>query len=108
VDDSSSAKGTVIDESPPGSTPQDPGTTITLSVSKGPSTVLVPDVTQETSDQASLDLTTQGFTPQVQYQDTTDVAEDGFVLKQTPAGGKQATPGSTIIIYVGQYVASTT
>jgi serine/threonine-protein kinase len=98
----------VIDENPPGNTPQDPGTTVTLSVSKGPSTVLVPDVTQETADQASLDLTAAGFTPQVEYQNTTDVAEDGIVLKQTPAGGKQARPGSTIFISVGQYVASTT
>jgi serine/threonine-protein kinase len=104
----SSVKGTVIDENPPGNTPQDPGTTVTLSVSKGPSTVLVPDVTQETADQASLDLTAAGFTPQVEYQNTTDVAEDGIVLKQTPAGGKQARPGSTIFISVGQYVASTT
>ncbi|MGD0273037.1 MAG: Stk1 family PASTA domain-containing Ser/Thr kinase [Gaiellaceae bacterium] len=103
-----SAVNTVIDENPPGNTQQTPGTTVQLTVSKGPSTVLVPDVTQETADQASLDLTAQGFTPQVEYQVTTDVAEDGFVLKQTPAGGSQAPPGTTVKIYVGQYVASTT
>jgi serine/threonine-protein kinase len=104
--DDSSARGTVIDESPPGDTQQDPGTTVTLSVSRGPSTVLVPDVTTESVDQATAQLTAQGFVPQVNYQDTTDVAEDGIVLDQTPVGGNQARPGSTVRISVGRYVAS--
>ena len=101
-----SPKGTVIDESPPGNTQQDPGTTITLSVSKGPSTVLVPDVTTEDLGTATQELSAQNLNPQIIYQDTTDVSQEGFVLSQDPVGGSQIAPGSTVKIYVGKYVAA--
>ena len=43
-----SVKGTVISESPPGGTQQPVGSTITLTVSSGPGTIQVPDVTTDT------------------------------------------------------------
>jgi serine/threonine-protein kinase len=104
--DDSAVKGTVVDESPPGDTQQNPGTTITLSVSRGPSTVLVPDVTTEDLSTATSQLSGAGFIPQVIYQDTADVAEEGIILSQEPTGGSQVAPGSRVKIYVGKYVAS--
>jgi serine/threonine-protein kinase len=101
-------RDTVIDENPPGNTQQAPGTTITLSVSKGPSTVAVPDVINNFVDDATSTLQGQGFTPIVNYQDTSDVNEDGMVLAQDPPGGTMVPPGSSVTITVGRYVATTT
>jgi beta-lactam-binding protein with PASTA domain len=44
----------------------------------------------------------------VQERDTSDPAEDGVVLSQTPRGGKQADVGSTVNIVVGVLITPTT
>ncbi len=101
--DSSEAKDMVVDESPSPNSSQAPDTTITLSVSKGPQTVNVPYVVGLDANSAESSLTNNGFTPNVVSQDTTDSTEAGVVISQTPKGNKQATQGSTVTIYVGNY-----
>jgi serine/threonine protein kinase/beta-lactam-binding protein with PASTA domain len=101
--DSSEAKDMVVDESPSPNSSQAPDTTITLSVSKGPQTVNVPYVVGLDVNSAESSLTNNGFTPNVVSQDTTDSTEAGVVISQTPKGNKQATQGSTVTIYVGNY-----
>ena len=79
------------------------GTTVTLSVSKGPAQSQVPDVSSQAEEDAVTTLEAAGFRVDVQREATDDPALDGFVLSQDPAGGSQADKGSTVTIVVGQF-----
>jgi serine/threonine-protein kinase len=98
--ESDQAADTVVDQSPSGSAR--PGSTITLSVSKGPKTSAVPDVTSQDEQSARDTITSAGFKVQVQHQDVTDPGLEGIVLDQTPTGGTQAKKGSKVTITVGR------
>jgi beta-lactam-binding protein with PASTA domain/predicted Ser/Thr protein kinase len=98
--ESDQAAETVIDQSPSGSAR--PGSTITLSVSKGPKASTVPDVTSQDEQSARDTITSAGFKVQVQRQDVTDPGLDGIVLDQKPTGGTQAKTGSVVTITVGR------
>src|SRR5439155_18100677 len=100
--DSSQAKDIVVDQNPKSGTSQPPGTTITLSVSKGPKTSTVPDVTSEDQASAQSQLQASGFKVKVQTQPTSDQSQDGFVPPQNPPGGTQAPQGSTVTIVVSK------
>jgi beta-lactam-binding protein with PASTA domain/predicted Ser/Thr protein kinase len=104
--DDNSAKGTVVDQNPAPGTSQVPGTTITLSVSRGPKTSDVPDVTSQDQASAQDVLKAAGFKVRVEPQDVTDPSQDGVVLSQTPTGGTQAPPGSTVTIVVGKLTSA--
>jgi serine/threonine-protein kinase len=106
--DSSEPANTVLDQSPGAGTSQAPGTTITLTVSKGPKTKAVPDVTSQDQATAQSILTSAGFTVRVVTQDTNDSSQDGIVLNQTPTGNTQAPPGTRVTIVVGRFTGSTT
>jgi serine/threonine-protein kinase len=100
---SNQPKDTVVDQSPGPGTSQPPGTTITLSVSKGPKTSTVPDVTSQDQASAQTELQTSGFKVKVESQAVGDKAQDGIVLSQNPTGGTQAPQGSTVTIVVGKF-----
>jgi eukaryotic-like serine/threonine-protein kinase len=103
--DDNSPKGTVVAQSPLAGTSQVPGTTITLSVSRGPKTSAVPDVTSQDQASAQQVLTAAGFKVRVETQDVTDSSQDGVVLSQTPTGNTQAPPGTVVTIVVGKLVS---
>ena len=105
--DSNQPAGTVIDQSPAGGATAPKGATITLTVSKGPTTAAVPDVTSLDRDTAVATLRDSGFKAKVAQEDTTDPSLDGVVLSQDPVGGAQAEPGATVTIVVGRYVEPT-
>jgi len=105
---SNQPKDTVVDQNPKAGTSQPPGTTITLSVSKGPKTSTVPDVTSQDQASAQNVLQASGFKVRVQTQPTSDSSKDGIVLTQNPMGGTQAPPGSTVTIVVGKFSGTTT
>jgi serine/threonine-protein kinase len=96
------AQGTVVAENPSSGTPVPRGTKITLSVSKGPATTQVPDVTQQTQSTAESILTGAGLTPSVVYEPVTDPSQDGIVQSEDPAPGADAKAGEVVIITVGQ------
>ncbi|HEY6835032.1 MAG TPA: Stk1 family PASTA domain-containing Ser/Thr kinase [Gaiellaceae bacterium] len=100
--DSNQPKDTVVAENPTGTAA--PGATITLSVSKGPKTSTVPDVTNQDQQSATSTLQAAGFKVKVVKQDVQDPGLDGIVLSQAPTGGSQAPQGSTVTITVGQIV----
>jgi eukaryotic-like serine/threonine-protein kinase len=102
--DSSEPAGTVVDQDPDANTSASPGATITLSVSKGPTTTGVPDVTSQDEQAATEALQNAGFEVDVVDEPTDDVNQDGLVLSQDPAGGAQARPGSTVTIVIGRFV----
>ncbi len=102
--DSDQAKGIVVDQSPSGSAT--PGSTIQLSVSKGPKQSTVPDVTSQDEASARTTLEQAGFTVTVTRQNVTDPGLDGIVLSQNPTGGTKAPQGSKVTIVVGQLTAT--
>jgi eukaryotic-like serine/threonine-protein kinase len=98
--DSQEPKDQVVDQSPSGSAPK--GSTIELSVSKGPKQSTVPDVTSQDEASARSALESAGFKVTVQRQDVTDPGLDGIVLSENPNPGTKAPQGSTVTIVVGQ------
>jgi eukaryotic-like serine/threonine-protein kinase len=100
--DSDQPKDTVVDQSPDRAPS---GATITLSVSKGPKTSTVPDVTSQDEASAKSTLQAAGFTVQVQQQDVNDPGLVGIVLSEDPNPGTKAKQGSTVTITVGRQAA---
>jgi serine/threonine-protein kinase len=101
-------KDTVIAQSPDAGTYQPPGSPITLSVSKGPTTSTVPDVTSISQSDAVAQLKASGFRVHIVSQSVSDQGQDGIVQTQDPAGGAKAPPGSTVTIAVGKFSTTTT
>lgn len=97
-------EGEVVAQDPPGNSTTTQGTTISLSVSQGPTTVAVPDVTLLPVGDARTTLTAAGFRVSVARQDTDDPSLDGVVISQDPAGEAQAEPDSRVTLTVGRYV----
>jgi beta-lactam-binding protein with PASTA domain len=94
---SSQPVGTVVANSTAGSRER-------LQVSAGPNpqpATSVPDTTGEDAATAQQDLQAAGFTVMQAKWPVSDATQDGQVVYETPAGGRQAPKGSTIVIYVG-------
>jgi serine/threonine-protein kinase len=103
-EDSDRPENTVIATDPAGGSLQRPGTTIVLTVSRGPAQVPVPDVEGLDLATARATLQAEGFRVSVVRADTDLVEEDGIVLAQSPAGGVEADPKSTVTLTVGRFV----
>jgi eukaryotic-like serine/threonine-protein kinase len=97
-------ENTVIATDPAGGSLQRPGTTIVLTVSRGPAQVSVPDVEGLDVATARATLRGEGFRVSVVRADTDLIEEDGIVLAQSPAGGVDADPESTVTLTVGRFV----
>jgi len=93
---------TVINQSPGPGQSAGKGSVISLTVSKGPKTSTVPDVTSYDLGTAEQTLKASGFRDKVVYQQVTDPNADGVVLSQTPQGGMQEPPNTLITLTVGQ------
>ena len=106
--DSDQARGIVTDQNPNGGSESSKGSTITLSVSKGPLTAAVPDVTNQDVTIAQATLEAAGFRVRVVLEDTDDPSFDGIVLSTDPIGGAQAKPNSIVTLFVGRFTADTT
>ncbi len=101
--DDTIAKGHVISSSPAAGTVVQRGSKVTLFVSSGPEQVDVPDVTGFTQDDAQAALGAQGFQSTATEQES-DAADPGTVLKQSPAAGEPAPPGSTVTLTIAKAV----
>jgi eukaryotic-like serine/threonine-protein kinase len=100
--DDDDPRGIVVAQDPAGGAAAARGSTVTLSVSRGPKESTVPDVTSQDESSAIDTLERSGFEVEVQEEDTTDPNADGIVLSQNPAGGTRAEPGSVVTIVVGR------
>jgi eukaryotic-like serine/threonine-protein kinase len=103
-ENSDKPENTVIAQDPAGGSLERPGTTIVLTVSKGPEQVAVPGVEGLDLESARAALRAEGFRVSVVRADTDLIEEDGIVLAQSPAGGVDADPKSTVTLTVGRYV----
>jgi serine/threonine-protein kinase len=102
--DSDQAEGIVTSQDPAGGSESSRGSTVILSVSRGPSTSAVPDVTTQDVAIAQVTLDNAGFRSAVVFEDTSDPTQDGIVLSQDPIGGTQAEPDARVTLFVGRYV----
>jgi eukaryotic-like serine/threonine-protein kinase len=95
------ASGQVIETDPPEGTVAQKGSTVTLVVSRGQQAVGVPNVVGRDRDDAESALRNAGFQVDASQRENDD-ADPGSVLSQDPAGGSQATKGSTVKIVVAK------
>ena len=97
--------GQVVSQTPAGGTSAAVNSTVTLTVSKGPQLVGVPNVTQDDRGTATQLLQQAGFTVSVTPQDVTDPTQNGLVLAQDPTTGNLP-QGATVTITVGHLVTA--
>jgi len=100
--DSDQPQNTVVNQSPAQNEHAPKGSTVSLTVSNGPKTIAVPDVRTLDQSSAVSTLQAQNFKVKFNYQPVTDPQQDGIVLDQSPEGGQQAKPGSTVTLTVGR------
>jgi beta-lactam-binding protein with PASTA domain/predicted Ser/Thr protein kinase len=103
----SAEKGQVVQQSPDAGQKVDQGSTVTIVVSSGASTITVPNEIGKTRSSAVSDLRAEGFDVAVSTQNTDVEAQDGKVIDQFPAPGGSAKKGSTVTLTVGNFVAPT-
>jgi serine/threonine-protein kinase len=103
--ESSQPAGIVVSQVPSGSSTATKGSTVNLSVSNGPQTTPLPDVTGQTQADARATLTAAGFKVSVTQQDTDVETFDGVVISQDPPGNTQQDPNTIVTLFVGVYVA---
>jgi len=102
------APETVLSQSPPaGSSLQTEGK-VNLVVVPKQADVTVPAVVGAGEGQAAASLEQAGFNPRVESAPTSEQAEVGLVLKQSPAAGRREPKGTTVTIVIGAAPSVTT
>jgi eukaryotic-like serine/threonine-protein kinase len=96
-------QGVVTAQSPNAGTEATKGSTVTITVSSGPSSATVPNVVGEQEETARDDLENAGFKVKVEHVPVTDPTQDNVVQDQDPAGESSAPKGSKVTIFVGQF-----
>jgi serine/threonine-protein kinase len=100
---SSRPAGEVVRQSPGAGAELREGGIVTLGVSTGPATIAVPEVVGLSESAAIRDLESAGFVVSVVDEPTVEPTEDGFVLRQNPAGGTNRRKGATVTITVARF-----
>jgi serine/threonine-protein kinase len=101
--ESDQPEGKVFQQTPPAGTNVAKGDRITITVSKGPGAVDVPDVVGLTRGDARGELQGAGFAVEVKTRESDDPGDDDIVLDQRPGHGTKLKKGRTVVIYVGQF-----
>jgi hypothetical protein len=99
---SSEPVGTVLRQSPAAGARQEKRSVITLTVSSGPETVVVPDVVGLDEASARAQLGSAGLAVTVTYEPTSDPGADGTVVAQMPASGASVSAEDGVTIMVAQ------
>jgi serine/threonine-protein kinase len=98
----------VVSQVPSGNSTATKGSTVNLSVSNGPQTTPLPDVTGQTQADARATLTAAGFKVSVTQQDTDVETFDKVVISQDPPGNTQQDAKTIVTLFVGHYVPPAT
>jgi serine/threonine-protein kinase len=101
--DAPDPKNTVIAQTPGANQSAGKGSVVALTVSNGPKTSTVPDVTSQDAGAAQQAIEGSGFKSRVVFEDVFDPNAEGIVQRQSPEGGTQAKPGTVVTINVGRY-----
>jgi eukaryotic-like serine/threonine-protein kinase len=103
--DSDAPVGEVIAQNPGAGSTVKQHSTVTVVVSNGAGTAVVPNVVGESKDQAKGDLKAAGLSVRIVVRTTTDENEDGAVLDQSPSAGTRLRRGEFVTIFVGRFKA---
>jgi serine/threonine-protein kinase len=101
-------KGEVIAQSPPSGTQLRKGDRVTITVSKGPQKVTIPNVVGLSAAEAASTLRAAGLSPVKRERTVTTQTDDGNVIAQHPGQGVQVDKGRKVVIVVGKFKAQTT
>ncbi len=93
-------KGYVIGTSPDAGSKVDKGTQVTLYISDGPGSAIVPNEVGKQVDDAKADLAASGFKVRVTLVNGQPGQEPGQVVGQNPQEGDTANKGSTVTLMV--------
>jgi beta-lactam-binding protein with PASTA domain len=93
-------EGRVIGQAPQGGTQEEVGSTVTITVGSGPSTVQVPDLYGVTPDQAAGILEESDLVLGGQTESPSDEVAEGQIIEQQPAAGAAVEPGSEVSVTV--------
>ena len=99
---------TVTDQSPGAGSSAAKGSTVSLTVSKGPKTTQVPDVTNLDTATATNNIQAANLRVRIVNVPVSDQSQNGIVQSQNPSGNSQAPVNSTVTINVGQFTSTTT
>ncbi len=94
--------GTVLKQTPAAGKNVAKGSAVKLTVAKAPPDVEVPDVVDETEEEARAMLEDAGFEVAVRDETVTEEADDGIVLEQSPEALEERPEGSRVRIVVGR------
>jgi eukaryotic-like serine/threonine-protein kinase len=103
--DSDAPQGQVIAQQPGAGGTVKQHTTVTVVVSNGIGTAVVPNVVGESRDAARADLRVAGLGVRIVKRSTTDPGEDDQVLDQSPSAGTRLRRGEPVTIFVGKFTA---
>ena len=101
--DSDAPQGQVIAQDPAGGGTVKQHTTVTVVVSNGVGTAVVPNVVGESQDAAKADLRAAGLGVRVAKRSTADPNEDGQAIDQSPSAGTRLRRGEPVTIFVGKF-----
>jgi eukaryotic-like serine/threonine-protein kinase len=101
--DSDEPEGTVIGQSPGPGSQLERDERVTIVVSTGAGSVIVPDVVGQSEEAARARLGGVGLSVDLIEQETEDRGDDGRVLEQAPAPGSRVHSGDQVTIVVGVF-----
>ena len=102
---SSSPAGEVIRQAPSAGTEVEPGSTVSIVVSKGQQKIAVPNVIGKLRSEAVTALREAGLSPTVQEQETEVPSQAGRVIDQFPPPGSKVDKGAEVNVVVGKLAA---
>ena len=104
---STASPGTVLSQSPAGGTSAKAQSKVDLTVAQAPNQAAVPNVVGESKALATATLQEAGFKIKAVSGETTEAAQAGMVLRQSPGPGTKAQKNSTVTITVGKLAETT-
>jgi eukaryotic-like serine/threonine-protein kinase len=105
-EESNSAVGKVLRQSPSAGQELEPGSTVQIVVSSGRETKKMPGVVGFERREAVETVRAAGLTPVVQEEETRNEEKIGLVTRQAPSGGTELTPGTEVTLIVGKRAAA--
>jgi serine/threonine-protein kinase len=104
-EESNSAVGRVLRQSPSAGQELEPGSTVQIVISSGRETKRMPGVVGFERREAVEEVRAAGLSPVVEEEETLNEAKIGLVTRQSPHGGTELTPGSEVTLIVGKRAA---
>jgi serine/threonine-protein kinase len=101
-EESAQPVGRVLRQSPSAGQELEPGSTVGIVVSSGRETKKMPGVVGSERRAAVEEVRAAGLTPVVEEEETRNEAKIGLVIRQSPHGGTELTPGSEVTLIVGR------